>query len=73
MTTPSPAPQGDGRDEPITIWAAHCPFRRAGSPVLGNMGATVREVIVIETREWERLVAQHPTLQTAQFRVGTFQ
>jgi hypothetical protein len=55
------------------IWAAHCPFRKSGSPVLGNVGATIRPVIVMEMDTWTRLCQDVPALQTMQFEVGTFE
>jgi hypothetical protein len=59
-------------DEPVTMFAMHCPFRKSGSPVLGNMGSSVRAVVVFEMSEWQRLCAQVPQLATTQFRVGTY-
>jgi len=60
-------------DKPITIWAMDCPFRKAGSPVLGTMGSTIRRVIVIEADQWRQLCADVPQLQTTQFNVGTLE
>lgn len=58
---------------PYRIWAAHCPFRKNGTPVLGTMGSGIRTVIVIEADTWKRLCADVPQLQTTQFEVGTFE
>ena len=59
--------------QPLRIWAAHCPFRKTGSPVLGTMGATVQPVVVMTMATWNRLCADVPALQTMQFEVGTFE
>lgn len=56
----------------FTIWAMDCPFRKAGSPVLGTMGSSIRRVIVIEMDEWQRMNDAIPQLATTQFRVGTY-
>ena len=55
------------------MFAMHCPFRKTGSPVVGNMGATVRQVVLFEMAEWQRLCEQVPQLATTQFRVGTLE
>lgn len=55
-----------------TLWSMVCPFRKNGTPVLGTMGSTLRNVIVMESETFKKLVADHPSLATAQFRVGTF-
>lgn len=57
--------------EPYTMWVAHCPFSKHGTPVLGTMGRTIEPVIVMTTAEWTRLCADVPQLQTTQFRVGS--
>lgn len=57
---------------PYTMWVAHCPFRKSGSPVLGTMGSSEQPVVVMTTAEWRRLCADVPQLQTTQFRVGSF-
>lgn len=54
------------------IWAAHCPFRKSGSPVLGTTGSSIQPVIVMTVETWKKLCAEHPTLGTAQFEVGTW-
>lgn len=67
-----PKPTGSASVAPYTMWVAHCPFRRSGSPVLGTMGSSIQGVIVMTTDEWRRLCDAVPQLQTTQFRVGTF-
>ena len=71
--TASHPQEDESAPAPIQIWAAWCPFRKAGSPVLGNMGATVRNVIIIEQSEWSRILDAAPQLKTTPFNVGTFQ
>lgn len=62
------------REKPkYRIWAAHCPFRKSGSPVLGTMGSRIEEVIVIRVETWKRLCEDVPQLQTTLFEVGTFE
>lgn len=60
----------DEHAEPFRMFAADCPFRKNGSPVLGNFGGRVRQVIVMEMAEWNRLCAAVPELQTKIFEVG---
>lgn len=64
------------RDEspvPYTMWVAYCPFRKNGSPVLGNLGSSIKSVVVMTTDEWRRLCANVPQLQTTTFNVGSFE
>ena len=62
------------RDEtPVTMWVAHCPFRKNGSPVLGTMGSRIDTVMLFTSAEWKRLCEQVPALATTQFRVGTYE
>jgi len=73
-----PSPTSEQEAEPVkatpyTIWAMDCPFRKSGSPVLGNMGSRVERVIIIDAKTWNRLIAEHPSLATAQFRVGEYE
>lgn len=63
---------GAGAEKPLRIWAAHCPFRKTGSPVLGTMGAIIEGVIVMRMDTWEELCRRVPALQTMQFEVGSF-
>lgn len=65
-------PSRDADVRHYTMWVAHCPFRKNGSPVLGTMGSSEQAVVVMTTDEWRRLCADVPQLQTTQFRVGTF-
>ena len=55
------------------IWALHCPFRKSGTPVLGNFGATTKPVVILTMETWKRLCADVPQLQTTQFEVGTYE
>ena len=55
-----------------TIWSVATPFRKDGTPVMGNMGSTIKSVVVMESATFKRILAEHPSLQTAQFNVGTF-
>lgn len=52
------------------IWVAHCPFRKNGTPVLGNMGSRIGQVVVFEMKTWTRLCQDVPALATTQFEVG---
>jgi hypothetical protein len=38
---------------------------------MGSFGATVRNVVIMDAETFKRLVAEHPSLATAEFRVGT--
>lgn len=60
-------------DKPVTMWYLECPFRKSGSPVMGNVGTSVRHVIVFEYDEWLRFAKLHPTIETQQFNVGTLE
>lgn len=55
---------------PITLYRTFMPFNKHGAPVVGNFGSRVDTVLIITTKEWDRLLEQHPSLKTAQFRVG---
>lgn len=59
--------------EPYTIWVDVCAFRKDGTPITGNIGSSVRRVVIIESETWNRLVADVPRLGTTNFRVGTFE
>lgn len=70
---PETPPAPDVGEKPkYRIWAAHCPFRKSGTPVLGTMGSTIRGVVVFEMETWTRLCQDVPQLQTTLFEVGTF-
>lgn len=56
---------------PFRMWVAECPFRKNGTPVLGNMGARAEPVVVMTTETWRRLCDAVPQLQTTMFEVGT--
>jgi len=53
------------------IWAAHCPFNKQGTPVLGSFGSTVRPVVVIPMATWTKLCKDIPELGAMQFEVGS--
>jgi hypothetical protein len=57
------------KHEAYTIWATLAPFRKNGTPVIGNMGSTVKDVVVMESETFRRLVREHPSLATAEFSV----
>lgn len=57
-------------DELPTIFIGTCAFRKDSTPVLGNMGSRIGRVVVIPAQTWHRLLAEHPTLGAAAFRVG---
>ena len=57
---------------PYRLWPADMPFRRDGTPVVGNMGSSVRSVVIMETETFQRLVAENPGLATAQFEVAQY-
>lgn len=57
--------------KPLTIWVLPCPFRKDGAPVLGTMGSTVDNVVVMRTETWAQLCKEIPALGTMKFRVGT--
>lgn len=57
---------------PIRIWNMGCPFRKNGTPVMGNMGSSIRSVVVMTAEEFKRLIAENPALNTVQFEIGTF-
>lgn len=63
---------GNGAVGP-TIWVAHCPFRKTGSPVLGTFGRTTRPVVVMTLATWKALCEEVPALAAKQFNVGTFE
>ena len=52
------------------IWSLACPFRKNGTPVLGTFGRTIESVVLMRHSTFKRLIAEHPTLATAQFEVG---
>lgn len=53
-----------------TIYVGVGPTRKDGSPVLGNFGKGMGQFVIIDMATWKKLCADHPTLQTARFRVG---
>lgn len=61
--------QSDSLPE-IRVWKAFCPFRKDGAPVLGNFGASVQGVVIIEGPEWKKLLERVPDLGDMRFDVG---
>lgn len=57
---------------PYTIWTLDAPFDKYGVPRMGNVGQSIRHVVVIEAKTFQRLLREHPSLNTAQFRVGSY-
>lgn len=55
------------------IWTMECPFRKTGSPVVGNMGSSVKTVVIFEMETWKRLCEDVPQLQTTMFEVGSYE
>jgi hypothetical protein len=43
---------------------------KKGAPYLGTRGVSTDRVIVIRSAVWRRLVADHPSLASANFNVG---
>lgn len=64
VTTDSTAPP------PYPIWNLEAPFTKTGFPVVGSFGRTIRPVIIMEVETFQRLVKEHPSPETAQFKVG---
>ena len=58
--------------DPLTMWVMECPFSKHGTPVVGNMGRTIRRVVVMEAETFKAMLAAHPSLKTQEFKVGTF-
>jgi hypothetical protein len=58
--------------EPFTIWALDAPFDKYGVPRMGNVGQSIRLVVVMESETFKRLLREHPSLATEQFRLGAF-
>lgn len=60
-------------NKPYRIWSVACPFRKDGSPIVGNtFCSSVRSVVIFEHETFKRLIAEHPALATARFEVGEF-
>jgi hypothetical protein len=61
--------------KPITLWSIACPFRKTGSPVVGTMGTSIRDVVVMEADEWKRMLRLIPAdvLEKTQFNVGSYE
>lgn len=72
--TPAPALEAAER-KPYTLWQMTCPFRKAGAPITGNIGSTYRSVVIMETSEFQRMLADHPTLTAddVKYNLGTFE
>lgn len=58
--------------KPYRIWPTPIPFRKDGTPVVGNFGPTIRQVVIIEAETFKRLIAEHPSLTTARFEVAEY-
>lgn len=56
--------------EAYTIWTMTLPFAKDGAPVASNHGATLRDVVVIENATFQRILAEHPELNGAAFRMA---
>lgn len=70
--TPRVSPNADReKREPYTIWSTVTTFRKTGFPVMGTLGSYSGNVVVMALETFKRLVAEHPSLATAEFRVGT--
>ena len=75
-TSSSPAlPGGEGREpttrEPYRIWKEWMPFRKNGSPVVGNMGSSGASVVIIRADVFQRMLREHPTLMASTFEMPT--
>ena len=78
MTPPTPpAPHAQTLDKLAhapsahRIWVLTCPFNKRGDPVLGSFGSRLGGVVIIPVETWTQLCKEHPTLQRAQFEVGS--
>lgn len=58
---------------PYTIWKLDAPFNKKGFPVMGTFGSTARTVVVMEVETLKRMLNEHASLATAEFRIGTYQ
>lgn len=56
--------------KPYRIWPTPIPFNKQGWPVVGNFGKEWRQVVVMDAETFKRLIAEHPSLATAQFEVA---
>jgi hypothetical protein len=56
--------------EAYTIWTGFTTFRKNGSPIMGTLGSSAKQVVVMEADTFRRICREHPTLGTALFRVG---
>lgn len=57
-----PDPASPSVHEPYTIWTATVPFRRDGTPVVGNMGSSARRCVILDIETFQRMLREHPTL-----------
>lgn len=69
-TPASSNPPVSQKEMPV-IWVTHMPFRKTGSPVISGFGTTARPVVIMEMGTWKKLCADHPTLATERFNVGS--
>jgi len=56
--------------KPHRLWASACPFDKRGTPVLGTIGASVGNVVVMRVETWTALCKEHPSLGETKFDVG---
>lgn len=57
---------------PYRFLATYAPYRKDGTPVLGNFGATMKAVVIFEAEEFKRLIHENPVLKTVPFIMGEF-
>lgn len=58
--------------EPYRIWTLDAPFDKDGVPVMGTVGRSVERVVVIRSQTFRRMIAEHPSLRTAAYEVGSY-
>lgn len=54
-----------------TIFITLCPVKKSGFPAVGQFGARISEVVIMEHSTWKQLCAEIPELGAREFRVGT--
>lgn len=60
-------------NQPYTLWALDAPFDKHGVPRMGTVGQSIRRVVVMDAETFKRLIAEHPELQKAEFRIGRYE
>ena len=58
--------------EPYTVWATAAPFRKNGTPIVGNVGSSIESVVIMKADTFKRLVNE-PGLAQVEWRLGTFE